>query len=50
LTDVLKKSREHTARTMKGLFERGLVARNDSTKPFVYQLTEEGKHYVSSGA
>ena len=50
LTDVLKKSREHTARTMKGLFERGLVARNDSTKPFVYQLTEEGKHYVTSGA
>jgi len=49
LTDVLKKSREHTARTMKGLFDRGLVTRNDSTKPFVYQLTEEGKHYATAG-
>lgn len=43
LTDALKKSREHTARTMKELFEMGLVARNNSTKPFVYQLTELGR-------
>jgi hypothetical protein len=50
LTDALKKSREHTARIMKGLFELGLVSRNDSTKPFVYQLTAEGRHYLSSGA
>ena len=49
LTDVLKKSREHTARTMKGLFEGGLVTRNDSTKPFVYQLTEEGRRHVAAG-
>ncbi len=46
LTDVLKKSREHTARLMKGLFEMGLVQRNDSTKPFVYQLTDEGKRHL----
>ncbi len=43
LTDSLRKSREHTARVMKELFERGLVRRNDATKPFVYQLTEEGR-------
>ena len=43
LTDALKKSREHTARTMKELFEMGLVARNNSTKPFVYHLTELGR-------
>ena len=47
LTDTLKKSREHTARVMKELFERGLVRRNDSTKPFVYQLTDEGRRYLT---
>lgn len=43
LTDALNKSREHTARMMKELFELGLVGRNASTKPFVYQLTDEGR-------
>jgi len=46
LTDDLGKSREHTARIMKGLFEIGLVQRNDSTKPFVYELTQEGRRYA----
>jgi DNA-binding MarR family transcriptional regulator len=46
LTDSLKKSREHTARTMKELFDMGLVRRNDSAKPFVYQLTDEGKRHL----
>ena len=46
LTDALGKSREHTARLMKELFEMGLVSRNDSTKPFVYQLTDEGRSYL----
>jgi hypothetical protein len=43
LTDALQKSREHTARLMKELFELGLVQRNNATKPFVYQLTDEGR-------
>ncbi|MDG6990667.1 MAG: winged helix-turn-helix transcriptional regulator [Nitrososphaerota archaeon] len=43
LTDALGKSREHTARIMKALFEAGLVVRNDSSKPFLYQLTDEGR-------
>jgi len=43
LTDALGKSREHTARLMKELFQLGLVVRNDSTKPFVYRLTDVGK-------
>ena len=47
LTDALKLSREHTARMMKELFERGLVSRNDSAKPFVYQLTEDGRRHLS---
>ena len=52
LTDALQKSREHTARIMKELFGMGLVSRNDSSKPFVYQLTDEGKRRtpVSSSA
>lgn len=41
-------SREHTARTMKELFDDGFVARDDSAKPFVYQLTEKGRSYFSS--
>lgn len=49
LTDSLHLSREHTARVMKGLFERGLVKRDDSSKPFVYQLTDQGKRYLPPG-
>jgi outer membrane biosynthesis protein TonB len=49
LTDALKKSREHTARLMKGLFELGLVLRNNATKPFVYQLTDEGRRRLQPG-
>jgi len=49
LTDALQRSREHTARLMKGLFELGLVQRNNATKPFVYQLTDEGRRHLPSG-
>jgi DNA-binding MarR family transcriptional regulator len=45
LTDALQKSREHTARSMKELFEMGLVKRKDSSKPFVYELTDEGRRH-----
>lgn len=48
--EAIKKSREHTAR-MKSLFDKGLVTRDDSARPFVYQLTERGRAYLgSSGA
>jgi hypothetical protein len=43
---ALDLSREHTARFMKGLFDKGLVNRDDSEKPFVYRLTDEGKKYL----
>ena len=46
LTDVIGMSREHTARLMKTLFEAGVVTRNDATKPFVYQLTDQGRRYL----
>ncbi len=48
LKSLVNKSREHTARLMKDLFERHLVSRDDSKKPFVYQLTEEGRSYLST--
>ena len=48
LTDALQKSREHTARTMKDLFDAGLVRRNASSKPFVYELTDEGRRELPS--
>jgi len=48
LTDAIGVSREHMARLMKGLFEVGIVARNDTTKPFVYQLTDKGRKQLAS--
>ena len=44
---AIAKSREHTARMLKQLFDRGLVSRDDSEKPFVYQLTEEGRKHLA---
>jgi predicted transcriptional regulator len=48
IKEEIGKSREHTARLMKSLFNRGLVARNDRNKPYVYEITDGGKSYVSS--
>lgn len=39
---ALKRSREHTSRMMKKLFEDGLVERNTKTKPYTYSITEKG--------
>ena len=38
----LKKSREHTSRLMKKLFEEGYVQRNTESKPYTYSITEKG--------
>lgn len=40
-------SREHAARMLKTLMDRGLAARKEDKKPFVYQLTEKGRTYLS---
>ena len=48
LTNAMHKSREHTARIMKALFDAGLVTRNNTSKPFVYQLTDEGRRHASN--
>ncbi|MDA4123548.1 MAG: replication-relaxation family protein, partial [Thaumarchaeota archaeon] len=46
---VIDRSREHTGRVMKILYEKGLVTRNtDRTRPFVYQVTESGRRYLEN--
>lgn len=44
---IIEMSREHTARLMKILYGRGLVVRNDRNKPYVYEITEAGRRYLS---
>ncbi len=41
--ELIGTSREHAARLMKVLFDAGLVVRNTSRKPFVYQLTDSAR-------
>ena len=43
-----KRSREHTSRLMKKLFESCLVQRNTETKPYSYSITEKGKEKINS--
>jgi len=40
---TLGRSREHTSRLMKKLFEDGYVTRNINSKPYTYSITEKGK-------
>ena len=42
----INKSREHTARLMKRLFELGYVTREEQKKPYVYKITEKGKELM----
>jgi len=43
---TLKRSREHTSRLMKKLFDDGYVERNTETKPYTYSITKKGKTKV----
>ena len=36
-------SREHASRVLEALFERGLAKKDDAHKPYVYELTVEGR-------
>jgi hypothetical protein len=44
---VIGRSREHTARLMKKLFELGYVTRDTSSKPYTYAITDAGKAVLS---
>ena len=39
---TIGRTREHTSRMMKKMFEEGLVERDMHTKPFTYKITEKG--------
>ena len=43
---TLKRTREHTSRLMKKLFEDGLVQRNTESKPYTYSITEKGRSKI----
>ncbi|QMU55485.1 MAG: MarR family transcriptional regulator [Nitrosopumilus sp.] len=43
---TLKKSREHTSRLMKKLFEDGFVQRNTESKPYTYSISKKGMEKV----
>ena len=43
---TLKRSREHTSRLMKKLFEEGYVQRNTESKPYTYSISEKGKEKI----
>lgn len=38
-----QRSREHTSRLMKKLYQEGYVDRNTKSKPFTYSITDKGK-------
>jgi hypothetical protein len=52
---AIGRSREHTSRLMKKLYEYRLISRNTNSKPFKYALTETGRlrlkegHHVTHG-
>lgn len=48
IREVIQVTREHNARLLKGLFDRGLVSRSEEHKPYLYQITEAGKAYLKS--
>jgi hypothetical protein len=48
IRDVIGRSREHTARLLKMLFEKELVVRNDANKPYVYEITGKGRTYLGN--
>ena len=44
-----RKTREHTSRMLKKLFEEGYVERNTESKPFTYSITDKGKTKLNAG-
>lgn len=48
IREIIQVTREHNARLLKGLYERGLVSRSADQKPYLYQITEAGKAFLSS--
>ena len=47
---VMAKSREHTARLMKSLFEQGFVEREANRQPYVYRLNDKVREVLARAA
>jgi hypothetical protein len=47
LQHIIERSREHTSRLLKKLYESKLLYRDFSTRPFKYSITEEGRRWLS---
>jgi predicted transcriptional regulator len=43
IQNASQRSREHTSRLMKKLYQDGYVQRSTKTKPFTYSITDKGK-------
>ena len=43
IQNASQRSREHTSRLMKKLYQEGYVGRDMRTKPFTYSITDKGK-------
>jgi predicted transcriptional regulator len=46
----IKKSREHTSRLLKKLYSENVVMRDESTRPFKYKITNEGRKLLEQTA
>jgi hypothetical protein len=46
---AIGRSREHTSRLMKRLYEYRLISRNTKSKPYKYALTESGRQRLKEG-
>jgi predicted transcriptional regulator len=44
---IIARSREHTSRLLKKLYESKLLYRDFSARPFKYSITEEGRRWLS---
>ncbi len=48
IRDTLGLSREHVARELKSLYEKGYVIRYTDSKPYVYEITESGLNAIKT--
>src|SRR5918912_2826723 len=46
LQHIIGRSREHTSRLLKKLYESELLYRDFSTRPFRYSITDEGRRWL----
>ena len=44
----IDRTREHTARLMKRLYEQGYVTRDTSNKPYKYSITDKGRRIINA--